>query len=202
LHWQVLFIAIHGTHPAGQLSCFIFFQINCWEGRFKSQALLDETALLSCMMYVDLNPIRAKMANSLLNSDFTSIQERIKQYQSFQKQQKKQKNTTNKKSGLRVLQQPKALMNFGLTADKNTIPFTLFDYLALADFSCRIIQPNKRGAVSREVPKILIVLNIEIDSWINTVNHFRRQYSNFAGSKSSLMKCAHSHNHSWYKGSA
>ena len=52
-----------------------------WESRFKCQALLDEAAIAACMVSVDLNPIRAGLAGTQEESDFTSIQERIRAWQ-------------------------------------------------------------------------------------------------------------------------
>jgi hypothetical protein len=39
--------------------------------------LLDEAAILACAMYVDLNPIRAAIAQSLEDSDFTGAKSRV-----------------------------------------------------------------------------------------------------------------------------
>ena len=48
-----------------------------WQGRFGSEALLDETAVVACMAYVDLNPIRAKMVTRIEQAEHTSIRRRI-----------------------------------------------------------------------------------------------------------------------------
>ncbi|TWI62069.1 hypothetical protein LZ24_03396 [Desulfobotulus alkaliphilus] len=48
-----------------------------WEVRFKSQALLDEKAILAAMVYVDLNPVRAGVAKTPEESEYTSIKERL-----------------------------------------------------------------------------------------------------------------------------
>lgn len=48
-----------------------------WEGRFKSQRIIDESALLAVCMYVDLNPIRAAMADLPETSEYTGVYDRI-----------------------------------------------------------------------------------------------------------------------------
>ena len=48
-----------------------------WEGRFKSQQLLDENAVLAAMVYVDLNPIRAGIAIDVTEAKYTSLQKRL-----------------------------------------------------------------------------------------------------------------------------
>ena len=49
-----------------------------WEGRFKSIRLLDRAAILACMVYVDLNPLRAKIVQTLHDCAFTSLLQRLK----------------------------------------------------------------------------------------------------------------------------
>ncbi len=105
-----------------------------WEGRFKSQALLDDRALLACMAYVDLNPIRAAMATTPEQSDYTSIQERIERPED---------------SCLRPFEQ------------ESGIPFSLKEYLELVDWGGREVKRNKRGYIPANVPPILTRLRMD-----------------------------------------
>lgn len=72
------FMQLLNQHIARQANIEDKVKGHFWESRFKSQALLDERALLTCMAYVDLNPIRAAMTQTPEDSDYTSIQERIR----------------------------------------------------------------------------------------------------------------------------
>ena len=164
-----------------------------WEGRFKSQALLDDIALLSCMAYVDLNPIRAGVASNVSESNFTSIQKRIVQYKSHQKQDA----TTNPDTS--VAEQPKTLLPFAGTNNTKVIPFSYSDYFELVDWSGRHVDPNKTSYIDSDEPKILTTLGIAEDDWLTAVKHFRRQYGSFAGTNEHLRDFAHSHGKSWCK---
>jgi hypothetical protein len=52
-----------------------------FQARYRTVRLLDETAILACAAYVDLNPIRAALAETIEDSDFTSAQKRCRDVQ-------------------------------------------------------------------------------------------------------------------------
>ncbi|MGI9282011.1 MAG: alpha-amylase family glycosyl hydrolase, partial [Endozoicomonas sp.] len=155
-----------------------------WEGRFKSQALLDEAALLTYMAYVDLNPIRAKRAATPEQSDYTSIQKRI-----------------GKTIGSADSKQPFMLKPFqsqGQNPDE-AVPYILHDYLELVDWSGRAVRADKKGSIPENAPPILARLEIDPDEWLKTMSWNNRFYR-AAGRLKAMKEYALSTGQQWLQG--
>ncbi|RRS10393.1 transposase [Pseudoalteromonas sp. J010] len=134
-----------------------------WEGRFKSQALLDEAALAACLAYVDLNPIRSNTAATPETSDYASIKKRI----DHAKLGKQPKNL------LRFVGSPRKHMPKGL-------PFELKSYIELVELTGRCIRDDKRGYIFESQP-ILTRLNIEPENWIKLTTQFSQVFHGAVG---------------------
>ena len=148
-----------------------------WEGRFKSQALLDEAALAACMAYVDLNPIRAKMAATPEESDFTSIQLRIKH--ALRGEQPKQLAT--------FVGNPQQHMPKGLA-------FELRDYMELVELTGRGIREDKAGHIEQHQPAMLTRLHISADNWLKLTTQFTKVFHGAVGHEEVLSDFqAHQH---------
>ena len=149
-----------------------------WEGRFKSQALLDEKALAAYMAYVDLNPLKAKMAKTPEKSDHTSVKVRTENAKiSYQPNHPKQ--------------QALKLMPFVGNPRNNMpegLPFRLTDYLALIDLTGRAIREDKRGHIERHQPEILMRLGIEPNNWLTMTQEFETAFKDLVGNPNILGK--------------
>ena len=146
-----------------------------WEGRFKSQALLDEAAVLACMTYVDLNPIRAKMAATPEESGFTSIQRRVKAALDGEQPNELLPFVGNERANM-----PKGLM------------FKVEDYLQLVDDTGRIVREDKPGHISHQSAEILNRLNIPEANWLKLTTEFGQLFKGPAGNLQQLTQyCEH-----------
>jgi hypothetical protein len=161
-----------------------------WEGRFKCQALLDEKALIACAAYVDLNPIRAKMAATPEASAHTSIKQRIDKAQAAT-----QPN--------HVHQQVKHLLPFAgnprLDMPKG-LPFRLTDYLDLVDWTGRQIRADKRGAISTALPPILERLQIEPAQWLLLTTRFESRFRTLVGAAYHVRTACETLRRRWAQG--
>lgn len=121
-----------------------------WESRYKCQALLDEQALLSCMAYVDLNPVRVGMATTPESADYTSLQQRSEEMV----------------AGCKASQKPRLLSfveagNVESGDAASLCRFRFMDYLQLVDMTGRIVWGDKRGAISGHAADVLDRLGID-----------------------------------------
>lgn len=155
-----------------------------WEGRFKSQALLDEKALLTVMAYVDLNPIRAQIAATPESSDYTSIQQRLGRavHSAFHG----------------------ALLPFaGRNQNVKTlhhIPFQFSDYVELIEWTGRQLCHNKRGHIKRSQPPILTRMGMSERCWLQNCQHLETIFYHVIGPMHLLQKFCQKLGQRWLQG--
>jgi REP element-mobilizing transposase RayT len=153
-----------------------------WEGRFKCQALLDEQAVLSCMAYVDLNPIRAGIASDLAASEHTSICQRLQ-------------HTKTRLASLHARLRPMAG-----APPAHLLSLRTIDYLELVDWSGRIMREGKRGAIYVDAPPVLAQLGWRERHWHSQVMGIESRYWRAVGTAESLMAKARALGQRWLKG--
>lgn len=159
-----------------------------WEGRFKCQALLDESALAACMAYVDLNPIRAKMAETPEASDFTSVRRRIQELQEV-----------NPDCSLQLAE----LMPFAGNPREpmpDGLPFQLRDYLQLVEWTGRQLREDKRGSIPSSLLPLLQRLRIEPSAWLTMTQHFERDFKSWIGHSDKIATMCETQGRSWVQG--
>ena len=136
------------------------------------------------MTYVDLNPVKAAMAQTPEQSDHTSIQLRIEHWKNRSRELHGKQFSNNDEDF-----QPESLMPFAGNPRQPMPPgiaFNLLDYIQLLDWTGRLIRENKRGSIDNNTPQVLNRLNISPAHWIEVCTHFEDRFKGLVGSKHSL----------------
>ncbi len=135
-----------------------------WEGRFKTQVLLDDAAILGCMVYVDLNPVRANIAPTPEKSEHTSIAKRLNARRSLEQR-------------LQPLSASIASAHLDLSER---------EYAELVDWTGRILHPSKPGVIDDSAPPLLERLAIRERQLCNEVAATESHYKRAIGTVESL----------------
>lgn len=162
-----------------------------WQSRFKAVRILDEATLLACSAYVDLNPIRAAMAERLEDSLYTSAKHRIE----AMKQQVRSDNALPSPHDFlapvyvdeaRDPIGPHASSCFPRCSDKGYLPMSAQEYMQLLDWTARQIRQDKPGFTPESLPPILERLGLDPKVFRDQVRLFGQMFSAAAGQPQSL----------------
>lgn len=148
-----------------------------WEGRFKCQVLLDDAALLACMAYVDLNPVRAGIAQSPKRSAHTSAQRRARRIDLEQK-----------------------LSPVSSSIAHHAFDFSEGQYLELLDWTGRTLHAGKKGTFPSLLVSVLARISLDSNQWLYQVPATESHYWRAVGSLQALLDHAHRLSRHWLKG--
>jgi REP element-mobilizing transposase RayT len=196
-----------------------------WEARFKAQPLLDEQAVLTCSMYVNLNPIRAGQAETPEESRFTSVYERIVALKrarlaaAAKVEGSEAVPAESMESGLWICKveladrfsapgaagdslvpnQVNPFPSRRLT-NKGYLPMSEEQYLSLLDWTGRQLRPDKRVAIPADLAPILQRLGLSASKLPGVVSGFAKQFHSAVGRVDSLTQFASRLGRRWVTG--
>jgi hypothetical protein len=131
------------------------------------------------MSYVDLNPIRAGMAGSLEESDFTSIQQRLEEYA---REQGEERNGQDPKLAGPRRPELSRFARPGVVDPDQDLPMLLEEYVELLAATGAAVQAENRGmTMSEESVRLLERFGIESEQWVETVKNYRRHFFSMVG---------------------
>lgn len=162
-----------------------------FEDRYKGIPVIDEESVLACSVYVDLNWIRACMAETIEMSDHTSGQLRS---QAIRSNTESAKTTESKRERLAdsflapvdlcevtPLPGPQPNRIGGRCSEKGFLSMSANEYLELLDWSARQLATGKRGKTPVDLPPILSRLGLSPTIWLELVGNFGELFSTIAG---------------------
>jgi len=139
-----------------------------WQGRYSAQALLDEAAVLSCMAYVDLNPVRAKITDKLEESHHTSIKKRLDEI--------KQIDPIKVQENLDT-----AITAISNQLNSKKLSISTKSYIELVEWTGKnIVHPNK-ASMPQNISFCLKQLNLQQNHWLKQLENFEQHYCHVVG---------------------
>ena len=172
------------------------------------------------MAYVDLNPIRAQIAETPEESEFTSVHDRAsaKQARTLLAAAAEVVKTTRQQNDL--LEQARhdsrrdawlspmhagmgapSGENTGGEADKLAcLPITLEHYLSLVDWTGRELRQEKRGRIPEHLLPLLKRLDVDAEHWLDTMERYGSLFWQVVGKVESLLKVTKRLGKAWLRG--
>jgi hypothetical protein len=174
-----------------------------WESRYRSVKLIDDEAILACSAYVDLNEVRARLAETIEDSSFSSVQRRIQSLIGDGESSSDEnasnpgdqatpttRRTTLPDSFLAPVEidesdssqiGPQASGNRRRASDKGFLNMPVETYLELLDWTARQMRSDKPGSTPADAPPIFARLSIKPAAWLELTQRFGKLFYVIAG---------------------
>ena len=171
-----------------------------WEDRFGADLILDEAGLLACSIYVDLNIVRAAMAETPEDSEFTGAKDRIDDLTAENPLTLEQllsdweRDPARQQSGWLAPIEIDGVNDLGPALDANgrrpsltgCFNLTVTDYLEILDWTGRLVRNDKRGSIPSSMKPILERIGLKQSGWGKLIKGFEKLYKRVIGTADSI----------------